>query len=118
MTRIAFVRAVMAASTRRSSRLSVSALMSTNTGRAPRSTKAFAEDTNVNDGMMTSSPGSMSSSSAAISRAAVHDCVSSTRGAPIRRSSQSWHSFVNRPFPASWHAATASWMCVNSLPVR
>ena len=44
--------------------------MSTNTGTAPRSTNAFAVDTNVNDGISTSSPGSRSSSSADISSAA------------------------------------------------
>ena len=54
---IARVRGVIAASISVSSILSVSARMSTNTGTAPRSTNAFAVDTNVNDGMMTSSPG-------------------------------------------------------------
>src|SRR5262245_47052866 len=57
-------------------------------------------------------------SSAAISRAAVHDCVSSTRGAPTTRSSHPWHCLVKRPLPASCPAATASWMWVNSWPVR
>ena len=36
--------------------------MSTNTGTAPRSTKALAVETKVNDGMITSSPGSRSAS--------------------------------------------------------
>ena len=57
-----------------SSRFSVSGRMSTNTGPAPRSTNALAVETKVNDGMITSSPGSRSSSSAAISSAAVHEC--------------------------------------------
>ena len=35
----------------------MSGRMSTNTGTAPRSTNAFAVETNVNDGMITSSPG-------------------------------------------------------------
>ena len=55
--RIARVRGVIAASTSRSSRLSVSGRMSTNTGRAPRSTKALTVDTKVNAGQITSSPG-------------------------------------------------------------
>ena len=62
--------------------LSVSARMSTKTGTPPRSTKAFAVDTNVNDGMITSSPGRMSARSAAISSAAVHECVSSALRQP------------------------------------
>ena len=41
--------------------LSVSGLMSTNTGTPPRSTTALAVETKVKDGMMTSSPGPMSS---------------------------------------------------------
>ena len=59
--RIARVRGVIAASTSRSSRLSVSGRMSTNTGTAPRSTKAFTVDTKVNAGQITSSPGPTSS---------------------------------------------------------
>ena len=76
---------------------SVSARMSTNTGTAPRSTKALAVETNVNDGMMTSSPGSRSSSSAAISSAAVHECVSSALARAGRRSSHAWQRFVKAP---------------------
>src|SRR5205823_13049967 len=37
--------------------LNVSLFTSTKTGMAPRKTKAFAVDTKVNDGMITSSPG-------------------------------------------------------------
>jgi len=48
---------------------------------APRSTNSFAVDTKVNDGMMTSSPGCRSTRSAAISSAAVHECVKSAAGA-------------------------------------
>ena len=80
---MARVRGVMAASSARSSRLSVSGRMSTNTGRAPRSTNALTVDTNVNAGQITSSPGWMSSSSAAISSACVHDVVRSAFGAPV-----------------------------------
>ena len=70
---MARVRGVISASSRVSSRFSVSGRMSTNTGRAPRSTKALAVETKVNDGTITSSPGSRSSSSAAISSACVHE---------------------------------------------
>jgi hypothetical protein len=72
------VRGVIAASISVSSMLQVSSRISTNTGVAPRSTNAFAVDTNVNDGMRTSSPGPTSDSIAAISSAAVQECVSST----------------------------------------
>src|SRR5262249_52791018 len=89
----------------------------TNTGTAPRSTNAFAVETNVKDGMMTSSPGSRSSSSAAISSAAVHECVSSARFAPVVRSSHAWQRFVNTPSPARCPCACASAMYASSRPV-
>ena len=54
---IARVRFEMAASSWVSSRLSVSGRMSMKTGVAPRSTTAFAVDTKVKDGKITSSPG-------------------------------------------------------------
>ena len=81
---MAFVRGVIAFSTSASSRLQVSSRMSTNTGVAPRRTKAFAVETNVNDGMITSSPGPTPERIAAISKAAVQECVSSTLSTCIR----------------------------------
>ena len=67
----------------------MSGRMSTNTGLAPRSTNALAVETNVSDGMITSSPGPMSSSIAAISSAAVHDGVNRALAQPNSRSSHS-----------------------------
>ncbi len=84
--------------------------MSTNTGVAPRSTNAFAVDTNVYDGMMTSSPGPTRARSAAISSADVQDCVSSARGTPSRSSSHRWHRLVNGPFPERCRLSIASRM--------
>jgi hypothetical protein len=114
---MALVRGVIAASTCFSSMLSVSGRQSTNTGTAPRSTKALAVDTKVNEGMMTSSPGCRSASSAAISSAAVHECVISARAAPVRRSSHWLHSFVKLPSPARCPLAWAWAMYQSSLPV-
>ena len=74
--------------------------MSTKTGIAPRSTNAFAVETNVNDGMITSSPGPTPLRMAAISRAAVHECVSSAFWLPMRSSSQAQHRLENAPLPA------------------
>ena len=91
---IARVRGVTAASTRASSMLSVSGLMSTNTGTPPRSTTALAVETKVKDGITTSSPGPMSRRSAGISSAAVHECVRSTAPALIRSLSQTWQRSV------------------------
>ena len=62
--------------------------MSTKTGTAPRSAKALAVETKVNDGMITSSPGRRSSSSAAISRAWVHEGVSRHGAPPTQRRQQ------------------------------
>jgi hypothetical protein len=50
----------------------VSGRMSMNTGVAPRKTNAFAVDTKVKEGIMTSSP-AFTVSMAAISSAAVHE---------------------------------------------
>ena len=51
--------------------------------RAPSRTKASAVEVNVNDGTITVSPGSRSSSIADSSSAAVHEVVSSTSAAPV-----------------------------------
>src|SRR5260370_33976069 len=64
--------------------LSVSRLISKKTGVAPRNTTAFAVDTKVNDGMMTSSPGGRLHRSAAISSADVQDWVNSASLTPRR----------------------------------
>ena len=90
--------------------LSVSGLISTNTGTPPRSTNALAVETNVNDGMTTSSPGSMPASSAAISRAAVHEWVSSARPHPTVCSSHSSQRFENWPSLDRWLQLIASRM--------
>ena len=66
----------------------MSGRMSTKTGTAPRSANALAVETKVNDGMITSSPGPTSASSAAISSAAVHECVSRAAAAPVSATSQ------------------------------
>ena len=58
----------------------MSSRMSPNTGCAPRSTKALTQETKVNEGRITSSPGSMFSSRAHISSASVQDGVNSTSG--------------------------------------
>ena len=100
-----------------SSRHSVSGRISTNTGRPPRPTTALAVVTKVNDGMMTSSPGPMSASVNAISRAAVHDCVSSARLAPVWSTSHSAHRLENGPLLARCAFAIASCMYANSQPV-
>ena len=77
--------------------LSVSGRMSTNTGVAPRSTNALAVETNVNDGMMTSSPGPRSSSIAAISSAAgARMRQQRRRRAESGRSSQAWQRLVKQ----------------------
>ena len=78
----------------------VSGLISTNTGVAPRSTKASAVDTKVKAGMMTSSPGPISGSrSAASSVAWVQEVVSRHLAVPVLLSSHSLHFFVYAPSP-------------------
>ena len=104
------MRSVIASSIRRSSRLSVLARMSTNTGVAPRSATAFAVDTNVKDGMITSSPCFSSASIAASSSAELHDPVSNARAAPVWSSSQRPQRAVKGPFPDRWRLAIACLM--------
>ena len=57
------VRSVIASATAAGQRFSVSGSMSTKTGIPPRSATAFAHDTKVNEGMITSSPGPIPASS-------------------------------------------------------
>ena len=84
--------------------------MSTNTGTAPRRANAFAVDTKVNDGMITSSPGPMSDRSADISRAPVQEWVSSARRQPRASSSHAPQRLLNGPLADRWDAATADSM--------
>ena len=79
----------------------MSGRMSTNTGTAPRSAYAFAVETKVNDGMITSSPGSRSSSSAVISSACVQEVVSSEPTPPVSLVSSSVARAVNGPSPTT-----------------
>ncbi len=113
-----FVRGVIACSTSRSSMFSVSGRTSTNFSVAPRNRKAFAVETNVCEGRMTSSPGSTSHSNAAISKADVHEVVSRTRVAPKRCSISCWHSRVNGPSPLVLPLARQRAISSASSPTR
>ncbi len=85
------MRGVIKLSNCRSSRFSVSGRMSAKTIRAPRNTKAFAVDTKVKEGTITSSPGWMSSNRAHISRAWVQEVVTIALGTPSVCSKKAWH---------------------------
>ena len=69
---------------------------------------AFAVDTKVNDGTMTSSPGAPSTRMAQISSAAVHELVSSARRAPVSLSSADSQRWVKGPLPDSLPLLRAS----------
>ena len=77
----------------------VSGRISTKTAFAPRRTNASAVDTNVYDGIITSSPGCISAKIAAISVACVHDVVNKAFLVPVVFSIHSEHFFVNSPSP-------------------
>jgi len=83
---------------------------------APRSTKALAVEGKVNEGMITSSPGPTSASSADISKAPVQEWVSSTRAEPHRSSSHCEQRCVIAPLPDSWPCSSASATYPNSVP--
>jgi hypothetical protein len=112
---MAFVLSVMAASISVSVILSVSGLMSTNTGTPPRRTKALAVDPKVKEGLIIASPDSILQRIASISRAPVHECVSSTFLQPGFSSSHRWHFLVKGPFLERWPFVTASAMEYSSL---
>ena len=76
-----------------------SAWLSANTRVAPRSAKAFAVETKVYEGRMTSSPGLILSRMADISSASVHEVVSKVLRMASLRSNMAWHFFVNSPSP-------------------
>ena len=59
---------------------------------------------------MTSSPGPTSASIAAISNAAVQECVSSARLAGNLCSSQAWQRLVNGPSPEICAFSSACWI--------
>ena len=79
--------------------LRVSGEISQKTGFAPRSTKAFALDTKVYEGTMTSSPAEISHSIAAMSSEAVQELVKSAALAPAIAEIFSSQIFMNLPSP-------------------
>jgi hypothetical protein len=95
----------------------VSGLTSTKTGLAPARITAFAVDTNVNEGMITSSPGSRSQSIAANSRAEVHDGVINTLGIANRSSINLAQARVKKPSAAIFLLVIALVMYSSSFPV-
>src|SRR5438132_6198320 len=88
------------------------------TGRAPRKTNAFATDTNVNEGTITSSPGEISRSSAAISSACVQDVVRSAFTTPSSDSRSWWQRRLKGPSPDTWPEAIAALMYSISRPSK
>ena len=60
--------------------------------RAPRKTKAFAVETNVKEGTMTSSPAGVKQQGAHL-RACVQELVTIALGTPSVCSNRAWHLF-------------------------
>jgi hypothetical protein len=110
------VRSVIAASILASSMFSVSGRMSTNTGTPPRTATALAVETNVNEGMITSSPGPIPARMIAISSAAEQEGVISASAQPTRSRSHSEQRRPKTPLPDSWPSAMASSMLACSRP--
>ena len=96
----------------------VSCRMSTNTGVAPRSTKAFAVETKVKEGRMTSSPGPTPTSSAAISNAPVQEWVRRACRVPVISTSSRWQRALKGPLPPVHPPSSASSTSAASAPVR
>ena len=94
-----FVLSVIAASIFVSSIFIVSGRMSTKTSVAPANTNELAVDEKVNEGRITSSPGSKSHKKAAISNAVDPLVVRSAFFVPNLSSIHLSHFFVNGPSP-------------------
>ena len=104
---MALVRGVMRDSSLDSSRFSVSGRMSAKTMRAPRRAKAFAVETNVKEGTITSSPARKSNKSEAISSACVQEVVSNARRTPRASRSRFSHFIEKQLLPAIRPSAIA-----------
>ncbi len=76
--------------------------MSAKTGRAPTRSAAFALETKVKEGQITSWPGPIPSASRASSSAWVQDVVSSTRWAPSMLARRPSTLRPIGPSPAEW----------------
>ena len=96
----------------------MSLLTSTKTGTAPRATTAFATDTNVNDGTITSSPGPSSNSNMDISSAWVQDGVSRQGASPTSSANNADALCVKGPSPVNRPDLRASEKNCSSRPVR
>ena len=81
--------------------------ISTKTTVAPLNTNASAVETNVYDGIITSSPSLISHKRAAISVACVHDVVRSALAVFVFSSSHALHFLVNSPSPQIFLFSTA-----------
>ena len=99
-----------------SSMFIVSGRRSTKTGTAPRSAIAFAHDTNVNEGKMTSSPGSMPTPSRARCSATVPFVTATTCSAPMKRAKSLWKRSMNSPFEEIQVLSRHCWTYAISLP--
>ncbi len=101
MTTMALVRGPISGAIVASSTFRVSGRQSAKIGVNPCIANAFAVDTKVNEGTITSSPGRASSSSADISSAAVQELVRSAGCAPVSSRRRVSQPCVHGPLPDS-----------------
>src|SRR6266511_1226007 len=111
------VRGVIAASTLAGSMQYVSFSMSTNTGRAPTNSAAFAEATNVNGEVMISSPSPIPCPSMVRCRAAVPELTATACLTPHQAANSRSNDSTTGPC-ASWPLSrTSSTACFSSGPI-
>ena len=108
MTTMALVRGPMRGAIVASSTFRVSGLQSAKIGVNPCIAKAFAVDTNVNEGTITSSLGRASTISADISSADVQELVRSAACALVSSRRRVSQACVNGPLPDSLPLRTTS----------
>src|SRR3954453_19080261 len=114
--RIAAVRSVTAAVEACGSRFSVTGSLSAKTGRAPSKTHAFAEATNENGDVTTSSPSPTPMARSARCSAAVPDDTALAYGAPTRAANASSKAVTRGPSDSWPERRTSSTACSSASP--
>src|SRR6266851_9831531 len=115
---IALVRGVIAASRRSGSRLKVGSSMSTNTGRAPVNKMVLTDAMNVNELVITSSPGPIPCARRARCRPVVPDDVAIACLAPVTRTNPASSSATLGPWASMPDSSTSITAAFSSGPIQ
>src|SRR5437773_9683422 len=115
---MARVRGEIAAATRSGSMLSVSAVTSASTGRAPTCSITFTEATNVVGVVITSSPGPIPRVTSAVWSAAVEELSARAPGAPRAAAKSVSNRLVFGPVVIQFERSVSTTSSISSAPMR